>query len=196
MVKTKQSCRKAIRVLNSGVQGQINFILMMWPFSVLLVLSLSVSSSETQHEYMNWCVIWKRLNNVAHEIPLFLPHSKTVYFSWTDGHWLITLLSGSLLTAVQPQKQKEARESCQLHLLYVTPHFSHTRKGLVSLTWAVDACIFSSYVSSKTEPWTWEETSLICHVLPICWRYQCWSSVGMLKCEHFYSVAGYGSCSW
>lgn len=168
----------------------------MWLFSVLLMFSLPVSNSETQHDCLNCCLIWESLSNLAHEIPLSLPHSCTVYFSWTDGHWLITLLSGYLLMAVQPQKQKWTREICQVHLLYVTPHFSHTSKGLASLAWAIDAWIFFSYVFSKTEPWTWEETSLICHVLPICWRYQCWSSVGMLKCEHFYSVAGYGSCSW
>lgn len=34
----------------------------MWLFCVLSVLSLSVSSSETQHEYLDWCLSWDRLS--------------------------------------------------------------------------------------------------------------------------------------
>lgn len=165
----------------------------MWLFSVLLALFSSVSDSETQLDYLKWCLFWERLNDLAPEITHFWPRSGTVHFSWADGHWPITVLSGYLLMAVQAQKQKGkvAKSVCCMWL-----PTSVTQEKALPLTWAVDDWVFSSCVSSKTELWIWEETSLICHVLPICWRHQCWSSIGMLKCEHFYNVAGYGSCSW
>lgn len=163
----------------------------MWLFSMLLVLFSPVSYSETQLDYLKWCLFWERLNNLANEISHFWLHS--VFFM---GRWTLTDHSTFWVSSDGCSTPETKKESCQVHFLCVTPHFSHTRKGLASLTWSVDDWVFSSCVSSKTELCIWEETSLICHVLPICWRHQCWSSVGMLKCEHFYNVAGYGSCSW
>lgn len=162
---------------------------------MLLVLSLSVFSSKTQHDYPNWCLIWERLNNLAREIPLFpclrpalcIFHGQMVI---DRSHYFLGIFWWLFNLRNKKEQRKAAKSVCFMWL----PTSVTQEKALPP--WAVDAWIFSSYVSSKTEQWTYEEASLICHVLPICWRYQCWSFVGMLKCEHFYSAAGYGSCSW
>lgn len=77
----------------------------MWLFCTLLVLfHLSLIQRPT---LITWSVFFEKdWASLAHDISHFWPHSDTVYFSWTDSHWLITVLSGYLLMVVQPQKQK------------------------------------------------------------------------------------------
>lgn len=152
----------------------------------------AVSDSETQLDYLV-SFFGKGWTTSPMKFPI---SGLTLHCILFMDRWSLTDHSTFWVSSDGSSTPETKRESCQVHLLHVTPHFSHTRKGIASLTWAVGDWVFSSCGSSKTELWIWEEISLICHVLPICWRHPCWSSVGMLKCEHFYNVAGYGSCSW
>lgn len=147
----KQSFRRSNTVLKSGVQRQINFVLMMWPFSMLLVLSFIVDS-EIQNDYLNWCLIWERLKNVAHKFPLSLPHSNTMGFSRRDGHQRITLLSSECCSTSEIKKDQENAAKSICFMWLPTSATQESLHLFCLASWCF--CIFSSYVRSESEVWT------------------------------------------